>query len=255
MSVKVILLLLSVNCFVSTAFAGVCIENPPAVINFSRSEEVFIGKVLSVNGFYGIPRTNENWNLKYKTVQFEVLRAFKGVDSGNKIQAVLAYGNIDWEDLKPKKGEQWMIYAWKKEGRRFFGTGCVPWSERIEDQVAFKETDDYLLSLKTSAEKDRQAIAGRITSNWQGIQNVDVIIEGADRRIVVKTDNEGRYYVPNVQPGAYIVKTTIPKLTGIMYSSQKVKTEYPEAANNETTFTYKIDLKSGDFNYNEMTTL
>src|ERR1044072_8574099 len=107
MFIKAACFLLAAFGFAQTALAGICIEHPPDTVLFSKSEAVFIGRVLSVKRFYGLKRTDENWNLKYKIVEFEVQNAYKGVEAENKIQAVMSYGDIDWPDLKPKKSEQW----------------------------------------------------------------------------------------------------------------------------------------------------
>ena len=253
MLIKLTMLLGSAICFVQAAFAGVCLEYPPAVVEFSRSEAVFIGKVLSVRRFRGIKRTQENWNLKHRIVEFEVQKAYKGIEAGKIVQAVNAYGDIDWEDLKLKKGQQWEIFVWQNDGRWFFGSGCVPWSEKIDGRTDFMRADERLSSLKEKVESDRQAITGRVAGDVGKIKNLEAVIKSDGRISVVTVDDEGRFYLPVDRGGAYEIEIAVPADTQLMYSSQKVAVRHSEAPKKEAVFFYRIELRRGEFYYNELT--
>lgn len=251
---KTVLFVIFILISAGSAFASTCLERPPDIVRFYQSEAIFAGKVLSVKRFYGVKRTQENWNLKYRTVEFEVQKSYKGVVAGSKISVLNSYGDMDWTDLKLKKGQQWLIYAWKKDGNLFFGTGCVPWSVLIENPSEIAELDQDFASLKTQIERDNQAISGRIQkwSPTQYLENIEVNISGNDRQFSVFTDKEGLFFLPVESPGEYKISVKFPRQFLLVYDTVKVPDEFINDAVNNNTLIYKINLKPGEFNFNQL---
>jgi RNA binding exosome subunit len=253
--VKMFFILLMFLTVAETTFGGICLEYKPSVVNFYESEAVFIGKILNIKRFYGIKKTEENWSLKYRIVEFEILEDYKGIKAGNKISVINSYGNIDWEDLKLKKGQRWAIYAKRYNRNLIFGTGCSAWSELVENEVDFAEWNDFFSSLKKQIESDKQAIIGRVfdTHSYNEIENAEINIEGNNEKFFIKTDKQGLYYLPVNLKGSYTISIKLPVKSIFYYNSFEVEKKQIEEIYNKNTFTYKINLESGEFNYNELT--
>jgi hypothetical protein len=254
-SMKRILSLLLIFIFAKSAFASICLFHPPEIIDFYQTEAIFIGKVLSVKRFYGIPRTDVNWNVKYKIVEFEVQKSYKGVEAGKKVSIINPFGSSDWADIKLKKGQQWAVYATMHNGNLSMFNGCGPWSEQLKSQADEATWDKDLTALKDRIERDKQAIAFRIFNEMKGeaAENIEINIDGNNQQITAHTDKDGCFYLPQIQPGEYQIKIKFPMKAMLFYTSFKYGREHHQESDGRDTITYKINLQSGEFFYHDLT--
>lgn len=242
------------------AFACSCSDHfTPLIAHYSRADSVFVGKVINIKKF-GSESEKEVWFPKHRTVEFEIQKAYKGTNSSTKRIALNTNFNEAscgfGEDETPKKGQKWIVFVQRSEedNRLYFGGMCEPSShlEKIAD-LSYYET-------KITSVKEKQAIIGTVVDEMkiEGIKDIEVILEGAGQRITTRTDEKGLYYFPVSSKGNYKITINIPFASSIGVSTFSVKQNQTKenadvnARPIKSTLTYDIQLKDGEFNYNEI---
>ncbi|HEX8286881.1 MAG TPA: hypothetical protein VF556_02740 [Pyrinomonadaceae bacterium] len=241
------LFLLSSN----NAFACSCSDHfTPVIADYSRADAVFAGKVISIKKFGNEPE-NKAWFPKRRTVEFEIQKVYKGINSSTKRIALITNFNAAScgfdEDEAPKKGQRWIVFVHKDEedNRLYFGGMCEPYGylENASD-LSYYET-------KITSVKEKQAIIGTVVDEMkiEGIKDIEVILEGAGQRITTRTDEKGLYYFPVASKGNYKITINIPFAASSGVSTFPVeenRTKENADVNAQlikSTLTYDVQLK------------
>lgn len=138
----------------------------PSIIHYSKADSVFIGKVTNVKKF-GSESEKDAWSPKHRTVEFEIQKAYKGMNSSAKIIALntnfnaAICGFADYE--APEKGQKWIVFVNKnrEENRLYFGGMCDP-SRHLEKASDLADYEDEIFSAK-----GKQAIIGTIVDDMK----------------------------------------------------------------------------------------
>lgn len=195
-----------------------------------------------------------------QTVEFEIQKIYKGINSSTK-RIIL---NTDFnpatcgndEDEAAKKGQEWIVFVYRdeKDNSLHYGGMCDP-SSQLEKASDLSEYENKIFSVK-----DKQAIIGTVVDDMKikGIKNIEVVLEGEGQNLTTRTDEKGFYYFPVISKGNYKIIINIPFPAFISGGSFIVK-ENPikENANEDAKIlknilNYEIQLKDGEFNYNEI---
>lgn len=232
-------------------FASSCGEKfVPHFVEYSRSEAVFIGKIKSIKSIKN-PAEREGWQESWRSVEFEVLKIYKGFDSSTKkisLKNSLLTGS---EADELRKNKTWIIFAKNYLGILNFSTSCSQ-TEEIKNDSDITELEKEIFSVK-----DKQAVVGRLYNDMTSdfIKDIEVILEGNGIKVVVQTDEKGMYYFPVNQVGKYKVKINLPFYA--LYSSYNFDVETIYFGEDKeydlpplkTTFIYEVELKENEFPY------
>ncbi len=241
-------------------YACICAEHfTPLIVDYSKADSVFIGKVINIKKF-GNESEKEVWFPKQRTVEFEIQKIYKRINfSARRIVLNTDFNEASCgfsENEAPKKGQKWIVFVYKnkEENRFYFGGMCEPSShlEKVSDLAAYE--DDI------NSVKEKQAIIGTIVDEMkiEGIKGIEVILEGEGQSIATKTDEKGLFYFPAASKGTYKITVKIPFPALFSYSSFSTKekqikeSESKNARPLKNTLTYNVQLKDGEFHYNEI---
>lgn len=247
--------------FSQNASACQCFENfTPLVFDYAKAESVFVGKVINTKKFGNEPE-KEAYVPRYRTVEFEIQKIYKGINQTT--QRVTLHTNFNAascgfaKDEAPKKGQKWIVFVYKnqKENRLFFGGMCEP-TNRLEKSTDLLEYENEILSIK-----DKQGIFGSVVDDMkiEGIKNIEVNLEGEGQNLTTRTGKNGAFYFPILLKGNYKITVNVP--FPAMYSADsnyavKQKSTRENADENskilKSTLTYEVQLKEGEFDYNEI---
>ncbi len=241
-------------------YACSCSEHfTPLIVNYSKADSVFVGKVINIKKF-GNESEKEGWFPKHRTVEFEIQKAYKGMNSSTKRivlntnfnEATCGFG----EDETPKKGQKWIVFVYKnqEENRLYFGGMCDP-SSHLEKASDLSDYEDEIFSAK-----GKQAIIGTVVDDMktEGIKDIEVILEGEGQNLTTRTNEKGLYYFLVAFKGNYKITINIPFPAFLTDASFAIKENQTKENTRENakplrnTLTYDVQLKDGEFNYNEI---
>ncbi len=231
----------------------------PLIVHYSGADSVFVGKVINIKKF-GNKSEKEAWFPKHRTVEFEIQKAYKGMDSSKK-RIVLntnfnaaSCGFAEYE--APKSGQKWIVFMYKneEENRFYFDGMCNP-SSHIKKVSHLSEYEDDITSVK-----EKQAIIGTVVDDMkiEGIKDIEVILEGEGQNLTTRTNEKGLYYFPVTFKGKYKITINISfpaflfATTFIIKENQIKENASENAKPLKNILTYDVQLKDGEFNYNEI---
>ncbi|MDM7921412.1 MAG: carboxypeptidase-like regulatory domain-containing protein, partial [Pyrinomonadaceae bacterium] len=223
----------------------------PWLAELSDSNAVFVGKVRSVvkvdpddDGFGFVTPD--------RRVTFEIEKTYKGLDAS--IRLVSMYADYERtscsfavDDRKgPRVGEKWIVFASEMDtrGEMFFGGSCNA-SRKLNSTKQLASIEDGFNRLK-----GRQGIAGSIVLNYTKLAtNFEVEIAGEGLKQRSKADADGYYWFPLEKPGRYTIRVILPFKTELFNAYNYPKSV--ESSPSATTIVYEVELRDGQFHYNE----
>lgn len=230
--------------------ACTCVESfAPWIAEFSNSDAVFTGKVRAV---IPIKFSRDEEFVGDRIVTFEIVKAYKGIPSSTRLISLYSdYATTScgfWVDDRkgPRKGETWIVLANRAATPQMFFGGSCNASRKIESKK-------HLLSIEDEAFKfqQRQGIVGSVKLNYMTLaKDVELLLVGEGVNERQKVDADGYYWFPLEQPGRYSLTATIPFRTTLIDA-----VHFPQSfdtAGAKTMFTYIVNLKEGEYHYNEV---
>lgn len=195
--------LLSIILFVlflfscQTLSASSCAERyVPLFIEYARADAVFIGKLKRIK-LIETPEGREGYYERWRSVEFEVQKVYKGFDSSTKrISLFYVTYSLDDEIDDFEKNQTWIIFAGDLFGQSGFRTECTA-TEEIEKDSDIAELEKEMFSVE-----DNQAIVGRLYDEltFGFIEDIEVILEGNGTKIVKATDDKECFIFPSISP-------------------------------------------------------
>lgn len=238
-------------------FACSCRDSfTPLIVHYSRTNSVFVGKVMSIKKLGNIPK-EDIWR-KNILVEFEIQKVFKGIEVSTKRISLITntYAGTCGSDKPPRIGQKWIVFVYKNEENNhlYFGGMC--------DASNYLETDSDLSYYedKIASIKEKQAIIGTLVNDAKdkGIKNIEVTLEGEGQKFSTKTNENGLYYFPVSSKGNYKITINIPFPAYSLTSSFSVEDKLTKESADEYAkplndiVTYYVQLKDNEFHYNEI---
>lgn len=233
-----------------TVTACTCVRSyAPWVAEFSEANAVFVGKVRSVTP---ISRQSEDSVRGDRIVTFEVAKKYKGIESSTRL--ISLYADYDSSScsfradsrMVPRRGETWIVLGSHLNSPQMsFGGSCNS-SQRVKSK-------EQLSAIEREAFKfqEPQGIVGSVVQNYMTLmKNVEVSIVGDGVAKTVSVDSEGYFWFPLLQPGKYTIRGIIPFRTSLIGAVYWPETF--DAKDSQTIFIYHVDLKAGEYHYNEL---
>lgn len=227
-----------------------CVESfAPWIAEFSNADAVFTGKVRSV---LPVKRSRDEEFVGDRLVTFEIAKAYTGVAGSTRLISLYSdymatSCSFGVDDRKgPARGETWIVLAHKTDTPQMFFGGSCNASRKITSK-------NELLSIEREAFKfeQKQGIVGSVKLNYTELaKDVEVSLVGEGVNETAKVDANGYYWFPLKRPGRYTVTATIPFRTTLIdavYFPQSF-----DKLGSQTRFTYSVDLKDGEYHYNEV---
>ena len=126
----------------------------------------------------------------------------------------------------------------------FFGGSCDSSSKVSSKGLKNFETEVFKFPQK-------QGILGSVVRNYMSlVKDVEVTLQGEGTTQTTKVDAEGYYWFPLEKPSRYTVTGRIPFYTTLI-SAVWFPSVF-ESSESGTIYTYTIDLKEGEYHYNEV---
>lgn len=178
-----------------------------------RTDAVFTGRVI---GGSKVTIDAEPYKQEMLAVRFVVEQSFRGGVEEIETEVLTGMGGGDC-GYEFKLGERYMVYAFRGEkDRKLYTSICSrtrPLSKAVED-LAFVRA---LAGRRDTAGN----IFGRVVKRnyewkegedvFKPVANVELTIEGMERKYDLKTDAQGRFQKREIPPGKYRVKLKVPE--------------------------------------------
>lgn len=243
--------------FSTNATACSCIDHKrPLLAEYANSKGVFVGKVASVTD---IPKqiqrerdtTADIW------VTFKIETAYKGIVAETKLITL----DADYKGSscgfrvggrqKPRVGQRWIVFGYGSSKSQQLQLGAQCTKSRVID------SEKDLLAIKKALEKSRDipGIAVGIVDYSDFVKKVDVMevaVEGDGFRRSAEADENGIYHFPSLQPGKYSVFIKLPGTMSLFLASERFPKSDRATNNGQLILSYDVDLKEGEYDYNEV---
>ncbi|HYE72736.1 MAG TPA: hypothetical protein VEF04_05370, partial [Blastocatellia bacterium] len=184
------------------ASACTCSMPQPPCEAYWQAAAVFVGQVTAIKAKQG----ERDWGRVQ--VSFTVQEALRGV-TGEQIEIFTGMGGGDC-GYSFQRGGLYLVYAHRNEATGHLSTSICSRTRRFAED----SEDMHYMRLLAKA-KSGAFIFGKVTLNPyptrdaeqrpQPLANLQVTIEGKERRLTAITDGEGNYRLEGVQPGKYKV--------------------------------------------------
>lgn len=233
-----------------TVNACTCVASySPWIAHFSNADAVFVGRVRAV---IPVKRKRDEVFLGDRIVTFEVSKAYKGIAASTRLISMYSdYGSTSCSfgvDSRkgPRVGEKWIVLAYTTETPQMFFGGSCNASRKIRSKAHLQAIEDEAFKFP-----QRHGVLGSVVLSYLTLaKDVEVTLKGGEVNMTLKVDAEGYYWFPLDRPGKYSVTGKIPFRTTLI--NAVLFPEIFEASNFGTTFTYNVDLKDGEYHYNEL---
>lgn len=253
-------ILLSGLLFSVEAKACSCIESySPLLQRLTTADAVFVGDVIYAAD---VPKkTVRKKDLGYDMiVTFKVSKNYKGLsDSAKTVSLNTNYRSNScgyWVDGKPKPqiGQKWLVFAYRSQGSpQLRLTGTCDKSRVLSGKTELKEIDEIL-----SATDQLPIAALSIDHNYEMLEAVKATItgNGISRTEVTK---DGMIKFDRLPPGKYQITATVlgdlRLVQTTIYPVDLTRSVGEVDGKVYTQFTYSIEIKPGDYSYNEIRTI
>ena len=257
--VRLFLVTLFLSLTPVAVYACSCGPIPLVLDEFSRSDEILVGKVVSINK---IEPDYQNYPSGIKSADFLITRTYKGnvkpgttieIENGNGVFCV-------WTFNEKSVGDEMLLYSPKGNDRRYLST-CSR-SAHIEYAGI-----DLLYLDRLSEVKGKTRVSGRISYEYaptsligKKVLSKKVRIVGRGRKFTLTADSNGVYETYGLPPGRYYIAPEIEPGWKIYRSSLQFAPdapyffEYPYSPEDVTDNRYFFLVKAGghtqiDFKY------
>lgn len=174
---------------------------------YGDASAIFVGTVtLSTN----ITVKEAGYETTKRKVRFHVDRALKNVESSD-VEVVTNWGEAAC-GYGFRLGGQYVVYAYSENNETLATSICTrtrPLSEAAEDL-------EYLSG--RSKAPPGGTISGEVRLRrredeypWPPVNDVRILVKGADKQWEGKTDSEGKYSITGLRPGKYKVRLELPE--------------------------------------------
>lgn len=200
------------NIGLSCSFSG---GIPPICSIYSEAEIVFEGVVTDL----GEQRTELNESLPSYSVTFSVEKIHKGV-AGETI-LIQAIANMCFEQYE--KDKRYLIYASQLTKDRRYAKRTTLLTT-VEKTRFLKEEFDFLQSIADG--KWVSSIHGFVYEfGSDPMKDVLITIEGNGKIYKTVSRKDGYFFLPEIQPGTYIIRCTVPAPTLIVIDREEIKSK------------------------------
>lgn len=220
------------NTAQACSFAG-GVEPPCSA--YWKADAVFAGTVAGITD--APPEPGESF--KKLLLSFTVEQNYRGGEGAEAEVSTITGTSCD---VKFEAGERWLVYA-----NRNRSTGRLEISFRTRQLGHAEEDLGYIRSLseKTAESSITGGVYKMSSTPWEG---ATIVVEGNGRKYQATTDKDGRFKVPALKPGKYVVRGVFPPETGVSGFREPSKVEQNER---HTVVEYQEDVLAGRCGYVE----
>jgi 5-hydroxyisourate hydrolase-like protein (transthyretin family) len=178
-----------------------------------RVDAVFAGRVV---GASEITVDEGAYKSQMRAIRLAVEQAFRGGVEEVETEVITGTGGGDC-GYGFKMGERYMVYAYRGEkDHKLYTSIC----SRTRPLAKAAEDLDFFRELAGTRDPSGSVFGRVVKRNYQWkegenvflpVTNVDVTIEGAEKKYETRTDAQGRFRVGRLPPGAYKAKLKVPE--------------------------------------------
>lgn len=220
-----------------------CVEyDVPVCGAYWRSDAVFAGQLLDITPV----EKKSDHQIPTMMLHFIVEQPFRGV-AGDRVDVETLHGTSC--DMNFEKGQRYLIYASRTpESNQLFAGPCTRTTE-------LKNAIEDLNYIRTVTQQEaKESILGRLLRNkYEALPGLKVTVQGGDKTLEVRTDEEGEFAVSVPGPGKYTVRAFIPFAANVMAyrEDEQGKIETTDAM---TTFEYEVQIGKNECQYRQLDT-
>lgn len=210
------------HCFNSEASACTCGGgNGAPCEEFWRVDAVFTGRVT---GSSQITVGEGEFKSTQRVVRLTVEQRFRGDVENVETEVITGWGGGDC-GYEFKMGGRYIVYAYRDEKDHKLYTSICSRTRTLAEAA-----DDLAFIRGLATTRDAAgSIFGRVVkrnyewkegeSVFKPVTNVDVMVEGVEKKYEARSDSQGHFRVAGLQPGTYKVKIKVPE--GLTTDSMK----------------------------------
>jgi len=199
-----------------TVMACSCMGGGSPCQGYGGATAVFVGTVIDVRTKERTPtRDPREIDWSPRTFKFSIEEPFLGVAGANVEIATGTGGGDCGYDFKI--GERYLVYAYRysdEDSRLSTGicTRTRPYAKAEEDLEFLRRVSslDPGITISGEVKRQRESVARGNMTPVGPLADASLIIEGADQKKEIRTDEQGRYRVSGLPAGKYKLKLLLP---------------------------------------------